>query len=246
MENHSKVFIAAVSCVAAIMVSAVVTAAEQSQADLSWLDLLDQSYGPTESRCGLGFVGFGSPIVVTRVSSWTQAEGLAEADRVLAVNGNTVRNDSDLSAATKLLQSEEQVMLSVLRDGDIIRVRTACQDVKSVLQARANALEGAAKGRWQDCIGATYEEEFHWGGATSESAGLRLWCHQAQSDQNILTRLDAQFLYEHTRLLLDEYRFVPGWIRSNRAGFVDRIEKISAGGHKALSAELQAKLERID
>ena len=115
-----------------------------------------------------------------------------------------------------------------------------------MLQARSNALAGAEDGRWDDCVRATYQEEFHWGGANSESAGLRLWCHQAQYDTADFTRIDAQFMYEHTTLLLDELQHVPGWIKLNHKGFVGRIRQIDDGGHAALSAQLRARLAFID
>lgn len=246
MENLHRVFISFVGCAALLFLSVTCRAGETQHAYFSWLDMLDQSYGPTESRCGLGFVGFGSPLVVTRVSSWTTPEGLTEADVLLAVNEKTIRRESDLNGTLKLFGPGDHVTLSVLRGGDSVQIDAVCQDVTSVLQARSDALAGAEEGRWDDCIKATYQEEFHWGGANSESAGLRLWCHQAQYDTAELTRIDAQFMYEHTNLLLDELKHVPGWIRLNHKRLIARIHKIGDSGYAALSAQLQARLSFID
>ena len=224
----------------------------QQQAHLQ-LNSFRNNLGASTNYCSLGFLGAGSPVIVTRVSPLFQGTALLESDRLLAVNGNPVRGASELRDILRSLTPDLRVTLTIERGQDTIEIRTACQDAMPVFRAHIDALSAAADGHWDDCISNTYLEELHWGGANSQSAGLRLWCHRARTalapekwkldpTSEHLTQIDAQFMYEHANLLLEEMQYVPGGVNGLRGTVASRIQQIDESGHRRLSSQLRTKL----
>jgi S1-C subfamily serine protease len=211
---------------------------------LTGLEFFDVTFGPGASACELGFLAAGSPLVVTRRSAWVEDDGVLEADRVLAVDGKAVTNGSGLRDALGSRNLGERVGLSVSRGNEELELQMHCRDASDILGAREDALISATQSRWNDCIRATYVEEMLWGGPNSQSAGLRLWCHQARQRAEVpaasdtLQPLDARLIYEYVARLLTELRYVRGNADEIRARLTYQARRISASGHADLAAEL--------
>jgi hypothetical protein len=228
----------------------------QHQAQLQ-LESFRKNLGASKSYCSLGFLGAGSPVIITRISPLFQGTGLLESDQLLAVNGTPVRGASELRSALRMLDPRDRVTLTVERGQETVEIHTACQDATPVFNARIDALTEAADGHWDECVKKTYLEELHWGGANSQSAGLRLWCHRARvtaepekwklsATSAYLTQIDAQFMYEHANLLLEEMQYVPGGVRGLQSVVASRIQQIDESGHWQLSSQLRTKLASVE
>ncbi len=225
-------------------------------ASLTGLDLLGETYGPSGSHCSLGFMGFGSPVIVTRVSVSLPDNWVTEADQLLSVNGRTIQHESDLHAALDSVGPNELVTITVLRDKGQIEVNTVCRAATPILRAREEALIGASEGRWDTCIRATYMEEISWGGSNSQSAGLRLWCHQARilrshTEKNApspasISRLHAVLIYEYAKLLLDELQHVPNGLVELRSTLQLRVNQFGSIGQSLQYGEVSAGRILID
>lgn len=218
---------------------------------LSGLDLFDDTYGPSDSRCGLGFIGYGSPVVVTRVSAWPRANWVEEADQLVRINGVAISQKSDLHSALDTVPANDRVSLVVLRDDNEIEINAPCQESSPILEAREEALIGISEGRWQACISATIMEEIRWGGPNSQSAGLRLWCHQAQLHRSFklekasasLSRLHAQLIYDYASLLLDELQYVPTGLEDLRSTLETRIQLLDEAS--SIRSHVRAETEPV-
>ena len=218
---------------------------------LSGLDLFDDTYGPSDSRCGLGFIGYGSPVVVTRVSALTRAGWVEEADQLVEINGVSINQKSDMHAALDTVSANDKISLVVLRDESEIEVNALCQESTPILEAREEALIGVSEGRWQACISATIMEEIRWGGPNSQSAGLRLWCHQAQLHRSFkieeasssLSRLHAQLIYDYAKLLLDELQHVPTGLEDFRSALKTRIQLLDE--NSSIRSHVRADIESV-
>jgi hypothetical protein len=219
MENRCRqIYIV----VALLIINSAVSASEQPVANddsLTGLEVFGETYGPSGSHCSLGFIGFGSPVIVTRVSTWVKENWVVEADHLLTANGQSIRDESDLRDALESVSANGQIELTVLRAGERINISAECHEATPILEAREEALQGASEGRWDVCIRATYMEELHWGGANSQSAGIRLWCHQARIlrshsepgfSASTISRLHVKLILEYASLLHDELQYVPG------------------------------------
>jgi hypothetical protein len=244
MESLARVAAVAVFSIGCIG-NAVAGGSESPDArPLTGLEFFDDTFGPGASTCELGFLAAGSPLVVTRRSAWVEDDGVLEADRVLAVDGKVVTNGSGLRDALGSRDLGERVGLSVSRDNEELELQVHCRDASDILGAREDALISATQSRWNDCIRATYVEEMLWGGPNSQSAGLRLWCHQARERAQVpaasdtLRPLDARLIYEYVVRLLTELRYVHGNADEIRARLTYEARRISASGHADLAAEL--------
>ncbi len=218
---------------------------------LSGLDLFDDTYGPSDSRCGLGFIGYGSPVVVTRVSAWSRAGWVEEADQLVEINGVAISQKSDLHSALDTVSANDKISLVVLRDESELEINALCQESTPILEAREEALIGVSEGRWQACMSATIMEEIRWGGPNSQSAGLRLWCHQAQLHRSFkieeasssLSRLHAQLIYDYARLLLDELQYVPNGLEDFRSTLKTRIQLLDESS--SIRSHVSANIESV-
>lgn len=217
MVNQFRLIVA---CGMTLFITGIATADEtrfSGTDSLSGLDLFDDTYGPSDSRCGLGFVAYGSPVVVTRVSGMLRDDWVTEADQLVKINGAPIHRKFDMHSVLDAVSPNEEISVTVLRNGVQVKVKRRCQVSTPILEARQEALVGASEGRWDVCISATIMEEIRWGGANSQTAGLRLWCHQARihrsrgikNDPATISRLHAQLIYDYATLLLDELRHVP-------------------------------------
>jgi hypothetical protein len=87
-----------------------------------------------------------------------------------------------------------------------------------------------------------------WGGPNSQSAGLRLWCHQArQRSQSLgtayeLQALDARLLFEYVERLLVELRYASGDTAELRARLDYQAQRIAESGHTDLAEALNELL----
>lgn len=211
---------------------------------LTGLEYFDETFGPGASACELGFLAVGSPLVVTRTSAWADDDGVLEADRVLAVDGRAVNNGAGLRDALGSRDIGDRIGLSVSRGNRQLELRLHCRDASEILSMREAALVSAMQSRWNDCIRATYAEEMLWGAPNSQSAGLRLWCHQAgrragtASASGVLRPMEARLIYEYIARLLDELRYVTGDTDEIRARLIHQARRIAASGHTNLAAEL--------
>jgi hypothetical protein len=113
-------------------------------------------------------------------------------------------------------------------------------------------VKSAADGDCDACIRHTLAEEILWGGISSQSAGLRLWCHQGKiaseraGAAQVITRIGAQFVFEYLNALLDEIRHVPGGMAGVRLYVSDGIRLLDDNGHWLLSRALSNKLQTLD
>ncbi len=228
----------------------------QRQAQLQ-LDSFRKNFDTDEGSCSLGILGAGSPVIVTRVSPLLQGTTLLESDRLLAINGVPVRGAADLRTTLGGLTPHRRLTVTVERGDETVELRTVCQDAMPVFRAHIEALTAAADGQWDECIDKTYLEELHWGGANSQSAGLRLWCHRAKgtaatqkwkvhSTAEHLSRIDAQFIFEHVNLLFEEMQHVPGGVSGLQSRLASRIQQIDESGHWDLSSQLRTKLASVE
>lgn len=228
-----------------------VAASEPPTADphaVTGLEMFDQTFGPATSSCELGFLAVGAPLVVTRLSAFADSDGLIEADTIIAVNGKPVADGSGLRDALGSLKLSEGVGLVVQRDKQPLPITLQCRDASELLLLREEALQSAMASRWNDCIHATYAEEMLWGGPNSQSAGLRLWCHQArQRSQSLgtayeLQPLDARLLFEYVERLLVELRHASGDTAELRARLDYQAQRIAESGHTDLAEALNELL----
>lgn len=202
--------------------------------------------------CHLGFISAGSPLVITRISPLLAQGGIEVSDRLLEINGVTIEDQVGMAAVVSDSSPGDDVTLLVARDNQAIRVRATCTNGDDTLQARYDALKSAADGDWDACIRHTLVEEVHWGGISSQSAGLRLWCHQGKSASERagaaqgMTRVGAQFVFDYLNALLDEIRHVPGGMAGVRLYVSDGIRLLDNNGHWLLSRELSNKLQTLD
>ena len=216
MENLPRLAALIGTCTLFCVSTASLAGERTGMEALSGLDLFEETYGPSDSHCNLGFIGYGSPLTVTRVSSLYRDGGFVEADEFVAVNDQPVSNKADLHAALSTVAPDQKLSIVVVRDDEKVSIDARCNASTLVLTARRDALVGASEGRWQACLDATIVEEMSWGGPNSQSAGLRLWCHQSMqlrsrspSDATAaISRLEAQLSYDYASLLLDELQYV--------------------------------------
>ncbi len=255
MENFLRAMVLLAHCVAASESMAATPVSTSQREALAGLEEYRKSVATTSNRCAPGFLGAGSPFTITRLSDWNQDSGIFEADQVLEINGLAIAGEADLQAALNELEFPDSVTIDLSRNDEVFRVYTRCQDGTSVSHAREEALMRASEGRWDECIRATYMEEVYWGGANSQSAALRLWCHRARSPSDEsglsaptqeLSRLDAHFIYEHADYLLDEIQHVPGGLDGLRMTLYNTIRQLDNSGYLLLSRELDAKFAALD
>jgi hypothetical protein len=250
MENCAR----AAGLIACLFFTAGVSAGELADAQtrsVTGLEFFEQTYGPAASTCELGFLASGSPLIVTRTSSWVADDGIAVSDRVAAVDGLPVSDYAGLRSALASRNHTGAVDLSIYRGDEALEIKVSCQDATKILLAREEALLSAAESRWNDCIHATYAEELFWGGPNSLSAGLRLWCHQASLRTNPLPSTEsirpigAFLMYEYAVQLLEELSHVPGNNDEIHARLSYQTERISDSGHEDLANSLNQMLATL-
>lgn len=229
---------------AALLYALTPAAAETASGDrkLTGMELFDDTFGPATSSCELGFLAVGSPLVVTRTSAWADEGGVRESDRILAADGRPVNDGAALRDALGLQAERAAVDLSVQRGGQTFDITVHCRDASEILRARKLALQSALRNEWNDCIRATYVEEMLWGGPNSQSAGLRLWCHQARQGIDAgatdLKPLDAQLLFEYAERLIVELRYTDGDTTELRSRLDFQSKRIADSGHADLASTL--------
>lgn len=220
--------------------------AEQPTSELTGLELFDDTFGPADGRCGLGFLATGEPLTVTRTPSW-YAGNVTVADNVTEVNGVAVENNADLKRVVRALEPGQPVELTLVRDDAPVKVRTRCRDATELLHAREEILSNATNAEWTDCIRATYVEEMRWGGSNSQTAGLRLWCQRSRAravtgSSNGLTPLDARLLVDYVEQLHGELAHVPNRDEHLLNALERQPQRIAASGYPQLAAALSDKL----
>lgn len=255
MENVLRAMALLAHCM--MLTSALAAGAGNSPQQLAFAGLEEfrATYDAADPhRCSLGFLGAGSPFIITRVSDLFQESGVLESDQLVQLNDIEISDASDLYAALDDLDASDSVTLRLTRNEQAVRVHISCRDGTSFYRAREDALVRASEGRWQDCIRATYLEEIYWGGANSQSAALRLWCHRASKSSNIedsgqhesLNKISAHFVFEYANHLINEFQHVPGGIDALRLTLYSSIRELDDGGYLLLSSELDAKLSAVE
>ncbi len=251
-------YFGALVCVATyVAMPALSDTLTRQQAAADGLRELRRTYDLDESFCGLGFIGAGSPITITRVSPNFRNNGVVAGDTLIAVNNHDTRDRKTLRSVLSDLKPGHPATLTIKRDGKPARVTTICNDALPILEAREQALRSASEGQWDECVRATYLEEILWGAANSESADLRLWCHEERRPNataamisirsaSTLSRLHARLIYEHASLLIEEISYLPDRAQDQRNILADHIQQISDAGHLSLTKALQAKMAMMD
>lgn len=246
MENLARAALCVLLCTGPA--GTALAAEPSSPASLTGLEFFDQTFGPAASSCELGIIASGSPLVILRTSQFAEAGGLVPSDRVLAVDGRPVPDHAALRAVLGSRDSADGIDVTVYRDDEVINVPLHCRDATPILDAREEALDSASESRWNDCIRATYVEDFLWGGSNSQSAGLRLWCHRASragetgDDSQSLNPMHARLLYEYVSNLLIESRSVAGISDEFRERLDRARQLISDSGHTEIASNLSAQL----
>ena len=247
MENFMRA-IGAIACWLYAVAASASDLPALEATPLTGLEFFGKTYGPATSACDLGFIAVGSPMVVSRTSSWSSGNGVAVSDRLLAVNGNVVHDYDSLTSALRHISRKETVELSVFRAGRHVDVEIQCYDATKLIMAREEVLASATESRWNDCIRATYAEELLWGGPNSISAGLRLWCHQSSlrtdehAQTNAMHPIGAFLMYDYGVQLVEELSRVPGNFDEIRAQVNTQSKRISDSGREDLAASLNELL----
>ncbi|MEM8942631.1 MAG: PDZ domain-containing protein [Pseudomonadota bacterium] len=215
---------------------------------LTGLELLDETLGPAESRCSLGFLAGGSPLKVTRTAGPDGESKLTTGDEVVSINQHPTRNAQDARDVMRTLSAGDRVELRIVRHNETKRIRARCGDAQDVLKARADVLTSATSEQWLACIRATYREELLWGGSNSQSAGLRLWCEQSKQRTRPatttigLSAMSAQLLHDYAAQLLVELPF----LAAKKEDLLEQVSyeagRIKRGGHAALAQSLEEKI----
>ncbi|HNP34715.1 MAG TPA: hypothetical protein PKK10_02575 [Woeseiaceae bacterium] len=247
MKNLARLAAATVLSVGCLCSHVALCVETANSQPLTGLEMFDETFGPAASNCELGVLAVGSPLVVTRVSAWTDL-GISEADRIVAVNGKPVVDGKGLRDALAARPLLGAVAISLSRGDEFRRVTVQCRDAGEILRIREEALTSVMQSRWDDCIRATYVEEMLWGGPNSQSAGLRLWCHQSRTGtlrsagSAELEALDAQLLFEYVQRLLVELQYAAGDNHEIRARLNYQAQRIADSGYVELAASLNELL----
>ena len=248
MESLARAAFALLLCIG--HAGTTIAAEPPAPVSLTGLDFFEQTFGPAASSCEIGIIASGSPLVITRTSTWAQEAGLVTSDRVLAVDGQPVSDHAALRSALGSRNSPGRVELMVYRGDDLVHIPVRCRDATPILDAREEALDSASESRWNDCVRATYVEEMHWGGSNSQSAGLRLWCHRSShaamnGDGNgRLNPIHARLLYEYLSNLLIESTSVSGISDEFRARLDYEARRIADAGHLEIADNLATRIAR--
>lgn len=206
---------------------------------------LARSLYPDRPQFRIDALGWADGTVV-RLGPNAAKAGVRLGDRIVAVNGERHNDRQGLLGAIVKNRPDEQILLTLLRDGVEIERKVDCMDGRPVADKGITMLEAASQGRWRDCVTLSYELERPPLNPSYSVALIRHACNDAErfAANRRPTGSDARLLYETRRRQIEEANYVPEGIARVRGEVLGSISWLEQNGFRNFSADLRELLEK--
>jgi S1-C subfamily serine protease len=192
---------------------------------------------PTESYARVGFRQ--KNLTVYTVDNNAIKYGLKPGDKIIALNGQQVKNYDEYSKIIKSVKIGDEVTLRVQRNYSELDIVAKTIDGKPYVDSWGKILKFTKNGDWQECIDESNKMILEYGNLY-EFQSIKSNCLYCIFSSNGSANLSdvANATYVRERLLIKEASYVPGEverIRSNVLGTVDWLSRI---GFRAYATDL--------
>jgi hypothetical protein len=164
-------------------------------------------------------------------------------DQLLAIDGQPLIQASEgaVPRALSTIAPDAEIVLTVLRSGQRIDVRTQCSDSLPMYAPLSEIYRAISGKRFDACLDRIPEAESAWGGMTSSIHWLQSHCRLYAKR---LSRSEWPLVqYEQYRLLIDEARWDPTEYEAARSEILRSEGYFRQQGQAGLFEELKRQLE---
>lgn len=221
---------------------ATVTAANSNDATMSSFqkELADfEQRVPKPFPCSPGFASNNDGYLLTVAEPVARA-GLRIGDRITSVGSTPTTTREERRRAFYQIPEGGPVIIGVSRHGKVATVSLPCRDDSSIWTASKGVLAAGARGDWDACVDALAELRRARGFTYSGDIWNTLSCHKAKG--GLGKGDEAQLVYESTRLLIEEVRYVPGGLDGIRGTVLRNASYLRANNLPSLAFDLETRL----